>query len=148
MEKENVKPSLFTYRLLIETKGMSNEIIGMEQVLETMKETGEIEKADLVLNKASQQLNMKPLFATFMMILDHYAKNGDVHNAEKIFYKMRQTGYVSRYRQYDSLLQAYINAKVPIYGLKADNMFPSKMLAERLAQVDAFKKTAVSDLLD
>ncbi|KAL8197951.1 hypothetical protein R6Q57_017945 [Mikania cordata] len=308
MEKENVKPSLFTYRLLIETKGMSNDIIGMEQVLETMKgeglepdsrlqvvlarqyiyagmkekakgvlkemegnnlnenrracssllliyallgseddvkrvweacennprleesmraieafgklkkveeaeaifnqmltkwkklsakqytcmlkvyasnkmllkgkeivkqmsesgcrlgpltwdalvklyiETGEIEKADLILNKASQQLNMKPLFATFMMILDHYAKNGDVHNAEKIFYKMRQTGYVSRYRQYDSLLQAYINAKVPIYGfrerLKADNMFPSKMLAERLAQVDAFKKTAVSDLLD
>ncbi|KAD4586390.1 hypothetical protein E3N88_23991 [Mikania micrantha] len=259
MEKENVKPSLFTYRLLIETKGMSNDIIGMEQVLETMKgegleldsrlqvvlarqyiyagmkekakgvlkemeekgdegnenstqkqipeteqwqkqntkqytcmlkvyannkmllkgkeivkqmsesgcrlgsltwdalvklyiETGEIEKADSILNKASQQLNMKPLFATFMMILDHYAKNGDVHNAEKIFYKMRQTGYVSRYRQYDSLLQAYINAKVPIYGfrerLKADNMFPSKMLAERLAQVDAFKKTAVSDLLD
>ncbi|KAD1826800.1 hypothetical protein E3N88_42244 [Mikania micrantha] len=78
-------------------------------------ETGEIEKADSILNKASQQLNMKPL-------------------------------------QYDSLLQAYINAKVPIYGfrerLKADNMFPSKMLAERLAQVDAFKKTAVSDLLD
>ncbi|KAL8225393.1 hypothetical protein R6Q57_017950 [Mikania cordata] len=34
MEKENVKPSLFTYRLLIETKGMSNDIIGMEQVLE------------------------------------------------------------------------------------------------------------------
>ncbi|KAL8261573.1 hypothetical protein R6Q59_025622 [Mikania micrantha] len=40
MEKENVKPSLFTYRLLIETKGMSNDIIGMEQVLETMKGEG------------------------------------------------------------------------------------------------------------
>ncbi|KAI3760662.1 hypothetical protein L1987_51060 [Smallanthus sonchifolius] len=308
MEKEDVKPTLFTYRLLIETKGMSNDIIGMEQVLETMKaeglepdsrlqaalarqyvyagmkekanevlkemegsnlnenrgafssllqiyallgsvddvkrvwdacensprleecmnaieafgklkkveeaeavfdqmskkwkklsgkhytsmlkvyannkmllkgkeivkqmsengcrlgpltwdalvklyiEAGEIEKADSVLNKASQQLNMKPLFATYMLILDHYAKNGDVHNAEKIFHKMRQGGYVSRYRQYDSLLQAYINAKAPLYGfrerLKADNVFPSKTLADRLAQVDAFKKTAVSDLLD
>ncbi|XP_076923833.1 pentatricopeptide repeat-containing protein At1g80270, mitochondrial-like [Bidens hawaiensis] len=308
MEKEDVKPSLFTYRLLIETKGMSNDIIGMEQVLETLKaeglepdlrlqavlarqyvyagmkekakevlkqmegsnlsenrgafssllqiyaslgsvddvkrvweacenhprleecmnaieafgklkkveeaeavfdqmskkwnrlsakhytsmlkvyannkmlvkgkeivkqmsesgcrlgpltwdalvklyiESGEIEKADSVLNKASQQLNMKPLFATYMTILDQYAKKGDVHNAEKIFYKMRQVGYVSRYRQYDALLQAYINAKVPLYGfrerLKADNVFPGKVLAERLAQVDAFKKTVVSDLLD
>ncbi|KAK1412945.1 hypothetical protein QVD17_34573 [Tagetes erecta] len=308
MEKENVKPSLFTYRLLIETKGMSNDITGMEQVLETMKaeglepdlrlqavlarqyiyagmkekakeilkemegnnlnenrgawssllsiytllgseddvkrvwdacksnprveecinaieafgklkkveeaeavfdqmskkwkrlsskhytcmlkvyannkmlvkgkeivkqmsesgcrlgaltwdalvklyiESGEIEKADSVLNKASQQFQVKPLFATYMMILDHYAKKGDVHNAEKIFHKMRLAGYVSRYRQYDSLLQAYINAKVPTYGfrerLKADNVFPSKALAARMEQVDAFKKTAVSDLLD
>ncbi|KAL8261558.1 hypothetical protein R6Q59_025607 [Mikania micrantha] len=40
LEKENVKPSLFTYRLLIETKGTSNDIIGMEQVLETMKGKG------------------------------------------------------------------------------------------------------------
>ncbi|KAJ0521296.1 putative tetratricopeptide-like helical domain superfamily, pentacotripeptide-repeat region of PRORP [Helianthus annuus] len=115
-------------------------------------ESGEIEKADSILNKASQQLSMKPLFSTYMLILDEYAKKGDVHNAEKIFYKMRQVGYVSRYRQYDSLLQAYINAKAPLYGfrerLKADNVFPSKTLAERLAQVDAFKKTAVSDLLD
>ncbi|KAK9065725.1 hypothetical protein SSX86_015126 [Deinandra increscens subsp. villosa] len=308
MEKEDIKPSLFTYRLLIETKGMSNDIIGMEQVLETMKgegfepdlrlqvvlarqyiyggmkekakeilkeiegsnlsenrracasllpiyallgsaddvkrvweacqdnprlgdcvnaieafgklkkveeaeavfaqmtkrwkklsskqytsmlkvyannkmllkgkdivkqmsetgcrlgpltwdalvklyiEAGEIEKADSVLHKASQQLHMKPLFVTYMMILDHYARKGDVHNAEKIFHRMRHDGYVSRYRQYDSLLQAYIIAKVPVYGfrerLKADNVFPSKLLAERLAQVDAFKKTAVSDLLD
>ncbi|KAI7740824.1 hypothetical protein M8C21_020144 [Ambrosia artemisiifolia] len=115
-------------------------------------ESGEIEKADSILNKASKQLSMKPLFSTYMLLLDQYAKKGDVHNAEKIFYKMRQVGYVSRYRQYDSLLQAYINAKAPVYGfrerLRADNIFPSKTLAERLVLVDAFKKTAVSDLLD
>ncbi|KAI3507494.1 hypothetical protein L1887_22481 [Cichorium endivia] len=115
-------------------------------------ESGEIEKADSVLRKASEQIQGKPMFATYMMILDQYAKRGDVHNAEKIFYRMRQDGYVSRFRQYNSLLQAYINAKVPAYGfrerLKADNVFPSKSLAGQLAQVDAFKKTAVSDLLD
>ncbi|PWA71859.1 Pentatricopeptide repeat-containing protein [Artemisia annua] len=115
-------------------------------------ESGEIEKADLMLNNAAQQNKLKPLFSTYMMILDQYAKRGDINNAEKMFHRMRQDGYVSRFRQYTSLLQAYINAKAPAYGfrerLKADNVFPSKSLAAQLAQVDAFKKTAVSDLLD
>ncbi|XP_071716388.1 pentatricopeptide repeat-containing protein At1g80270, mitochondrial-like [Rutidosis leptorrhynchoides] len=115
-------------------------------------ESGEIEKADSILNKASQNINVKPLFVTYMMILDDYAKRGDVHNAEKIFNRMRKHGYISRFRQYNSLLLAYINAKVPAYGfrerLKADNVFPSKTLVGQLEQVDAFKKTAVSDLLD
>lgn len=115
-------------------------------------ESGEVEKADSVLNKASQLVKAKPLFNTYMMILDQYAKRGDVHNSERIFYRMRRDGYVSRYRQYDSLLQAYINAKVPAYGfrerLKADNIFPSKSLVAQLVQVDAFKKTPASDLLD
>jgi hypothetical protein len=37
MEKENVKPSLLTYGLLIDIKGASNDIVGMEQLFETMK---------------------------------------------------------------------------------------------------------------
>ena len=40
MEKENVKPSLLTYRLLIDIKGASNDIVGMEQLFETMKAEG------------------------------------------------------------------------------------------------------------
>ncbi|GKA13677.1 hypothetical protein Tco_0693323 [Tanacetum coccineum] len=32
--------------------------------------------------------------------------------------------------------------------LKADNVFPSESLAAQLAQVNAFKKTATSDVLD
>ncbi|KAL4558015.1 hypothetical protein LXL04_036211 [Taraxacum kok-saghyz] len=115
-------------------------------------ESGEIEKADSVLKKAKEKMQGKPMFASYMMILEEYAKRGDVHNAEKIFYRMREDGYVSRFRQYSALLQTYVNAKVPAYGfrerLKADNVFPSKSLVGQLAQVDAFKKTAVSDLLD
>lgn len=115
-------------------------------------DAGEIEKADSVLSKAAQQNQMKPLFRTYMSIMDHYSKRGDIHNTEKILHRMRQVGYTARFRQYQSLVQAYINAKVPAYGIrermKADNIFPNRDLAAQLVHVDAFRKTAVSDLLD
>ncbi|XP_065855878.1 pentatricopeptide repeat-containing protein At1g80270, mitochondrial-like [Euphorbia lathyris] len=115
-------------------------------------EAGEVEKADSMLQKAAQQNQMKPMFSSYMSIMDQYAKRGDIHNAEKIFHRMRQAGYVARQRQFQALVVTYINAKSPAYGIrdrmKADNIFPSKGLAGQLAQVDAFRKTAVSDLLD
>ncbi|KAK4727099.1 hypothetical protein R3W88_032016 [Solanum pinnatisectum] len=84
--------------------------------------------------------------------MDQYAKRGDIHDTEKMFHKMRQAGYVSRATQYQHLIQEYINAKAPCYGIadrmKADNIFPNKGLANMLAQVNAFKKNVVSDLLD
>ncbi|XP_038906081.1 pentatricopeptide repeat-containing protein At1g15480, mitochondrial-like [Benincasa hispida] len=115
-------------------------------------EVGEVEKADSFLVKAVQKNQAKPLFTSYMIIMDQYARKGDVHNAEKIFYRMRLSGYVARFNQYQTLIQAYVNAKAPAYGMKermkADNIFPNKALAGKLAQVDAFRKTAVSDLLD
>ncbi|XP_057947806.1 pentatricopeptide repeat-containing protein At1g80270, mitochondrial-like [Malania oleifera] len=115
-------------------------------------EAGEVEKADSVLQKAAHQNQLRPMFCSFMAIMDQYAKRGDVHNSEKIFHRMRQAGYVARARQFQALVQAYINAKAPAYGMrermKADNIFPNKTLASQLVLVDAFRKTAVSDLLD
>ncbi|XP_043693741.1 pentatricopeptide repeat-containing protein At1g80270, mitochondrial-like [Telopea speciosissima] len=115
-------------------------------------EAGEVEKADSILQKAVQQSSMKPLFNSYMVIMDQYAKRGDVHNAEKIFHRLKLAGYVGRLRQFQTLLQAYVNAKTPAYGfrdrMRADNVFPNKAVAAQLAQVDAFKKTAISDLLD
>ncbi|XP_010907599.1 pentatricopeptide repeat-containing protein At1g80270, mitochondrial [Elaeis guineensis] len=115
-------------------------------------EAGEVEKADSILQKAAQQNQIKPLYSSYIAILDQYSKRGDIHNAEKIFHRLRQIGYVGRMRQYQSLLQAYINAKTPAYGfrerMKADNMFPNKAVAAQLAAVDAFKKSQISDLLD
>ncbi|XP_038974531.1 pentatricopeptide repeat-containing protein At1g80270, mitochondrial-like [Phoenix dactylifera] len=115
-------------------------------------EAGEVEKADSILQKAAQQNQIKPLYSSYMAVLDQYSKRGDIHNAEKIFHRLRHIGYVGRMRQYQSLLQAYINAKTPAYGfrerMKADNMFPNKPVAAQLAAVDAFKKTQISDLLD
>ncbi|BAT96701.1 Pentatricopeptide repeat-containing protein [Vigna angularis] len=115
-------------------------------------QAGEVEKADSILLKAIHRYNVQPMFSTYMAVLWQYAKRGDVHNSEKIFHAMRNSGYTSRISQFEALIQAYINAKVPAYGIrermKADNIFPNKLVANRLVQVDAFKKNALSDLLD
>ncbi|CAL9777344.1 unnamed protein product [Musa acuminata subsp. burmannicoides] len=115
-------------------------------------EAGEVEKADSILQKAAQQNQNRLLLSSYMAVMDHYSNRGDVHNAEKIFHRLRQVGYIGRMRQYQSLLQAYVNAKTPAYGfrerMKADNMFPNKALAAQLAAIDAFKKTPFSELLD
>ncbi|KAH7667296.1 TPR-like protein [Dioscorea alata] len=116
-------------------------------------ESGEVEKAELILEKAAKQRSkIRPLYNSYMILLDRYAKEGDVHNAEKIFLRLRQIGYVGRMRQYQSLLQAYVNAKTPAYGfrerLKADNIMPNKAFAAQIASSDAFRKTQISELLD
>ncbi|KAI4341228.1 hypothetical protein MLD38_025977 [Melastoma candidum] len=115
-------------------------------------EAGEVEKADSILQKASQQNQRKPLFSSYMTLLEQYAKRGDVHNAEKTLHRLRQMGYTSRSRPYQSLIQAYIKGKVPAYGfrdrLRADGIVISKAMDGQLALIDPFKKSAVTDLLD
>lgn len=126
-----------------------------DAIVKLYVEAGEVEKADSILQKATQQSQanqVKPLFSSYIAILEQYSKRGDIHNSEKIFYRMKQAGYTSRIRQYQVLLQAYIKAKLPAYGirdrLKGDNIYPNRNLATLLAQVDGFRKTPVSDLLD
>ncbi|KAL0555075.1 hypothetical protein IC582_009008 [Cucumis melo] len=123
-----------------------------DAVVKLYAEAGEVEKADSFLVKAVQQYGMKPLFTSYMTLMDHYARRGDVHNAEKIFHRMRQSGFMARFGQFGTLIRAYVNAKTTAYGMRermmADKVFPNKALAEQLAQVDPFRKTAVSDLLD
>lgn len=114
-------------------------------------ESGEVEKAESILEKATRQNpNQQPLYSSYMALLDKYAERGDIHNAEKIFHRLRQRGYNSRIQQYKSLLQAYVNAKAPAYGFKermrADNMFPNEIMSLQLAQVDAFGKTKNTDI--
>lgn len=140
---------------LIKTMGDSGCTIGpttWDALVSLYVQAGEVEKADTVLQKALQQNKMKPMFTTFMTIMEQYAKRGDVHNAEKIFYRLRQANYISRISPFHALAQAYKNAKLPAYGIrermKADNLFPYKALADQLVQVDPFRKTPVSDLLD
>ncbi|CAM8955748.1 unnamed protein product [Rhodiola kirilowii] len=115
-------------------------------------EAGEVEKADAILQKAAEKTRLKPMYSSYMYIMEHYANKGDVHNTEKMFHRLRLAGYISRIKPFQALAQAYINSKTPAYGmrerLKADNLFPNKPLAAQLVQIDAFKKTAVSDLLD
>lgn len=113
---------------------------------------GEIEKADTILGKAIKKKMGKPLFSSFMTIMDKYADRGDVHNAEKLFQMMREAGYSSRIRQYQTLLNAYGKSKTPAYGfrdrMKADNLSLNRAMAGQLARMDAFKKSPVDDLLE
>ncbi|KAI3893015.1 hypothetical protein MKX03_000302 [Papaver bracteatum] len=118
-------------------------------------DAGEVESADSVLQKAIKQGDKRmepPLYKSFHVIMDQYSRRGDIHNTEKIFHQLRQSGYASKIWDYQSLLQAYIKAKVPAYGFRermtADKLIPNKFVAGQLAQVDPFKKTAISDLLD
>ncbi|KAL1203534.1 Pentatricopeptide repeat-containing protein [Cardamine amara subsp. amara] len=123
-----------------------------DAVIKLYVEAGEVEKADSSLSKATQSKQMKPLMSSFMYVMDEYVRRGDVHNTEKIFQRMRQAGYQSRFRTYQALIQVYVNAKAPAYGMKdrmkADNIFPNKGVATLLAKADPFKKTHLSDLLD
>ncbi|CAH2053616.1 unnamed protein product [Thlaspi arvense] len=113
---------------------------------------GEVGKAELILNKSTKDNKTRPLFISYMVILEEYAKRGDVHNAEKVFLRMKRASYAAQLMQYETLLMAYINAKAPAYGMsermKVDNVFPNRTLAAKLAQVDPFRKSPVSVLLD
>lgn len=115
-------------------------------------QAGEVENAYTVLQKAVQQSRFNPVVSTYMTILEHYAKKGDIHNSEKIFFKMKQAGYTSRPRVYQLLIEAYIKANLPAYGMrdrmKADNVFPNRTLGNMLDQVDGFRKHQISDLLE
>jgi pentatricopeptide repeat protein len=118
-------------------------------------DTGDVEKAASILHKAAQQNSVRPLFNTYMVVMEDYAKRGDIHNTEKLFLRMKQSGYTGRLKPFEILIQAYINAKAPVYGLrermKAENVFPNKAFAQQLAEADVFRKDKpkkVFDLLD
>lgn len=132
--------------------GMRIGPLTIDALVKLHVEAGEVEKADSILRKAAQQSQIKPLYCSYIVVLDHYARRGDIHNAEKIFQITRQSGYIGRIGMYQTLLKAYQAAKAPIYGfrerLKADNLFPNKAVAAQLAAMDAFKKTEISELLD
>ncbi|CDP09580.1 unnamed protein product [Coffea canephora] len=68
MEKEKVKPSLFTYKQLIDVKGQSNDITGMENIVETMKDDG-----------------LEPDFTIKDLLAKHYISSGLKEKAENLW---------------------------------------------------------------
>lgn len=123
-----------------------------DAIVKLYVQSGEVEKADSVLHKAVQQSRLKPLYSSYMTIMEKYSEKGDIHSAEKIFDRVRQAGYSGKRLLYQRLLHAYLKAKTPAYGirerLKADNVFPDRTMAHLLSQVDWFKKSMVSELLE
>ncbi|XP_058078422.1 pentatricopeptide repeat-containing protein At1g80270, mitochondrial-like [Magnolia sinica] len=121
-------------------------------IVKLYADCGEVEKADSILQKVAQQTVAKPMYGSYITLLDKYAEKGDIHNAEKIFHRLRQHGYVGRIQPYQFLLQAYINAKTPVYGfrerIKADGIVPNKTVAAQLAKIDPFMKSPNLNFLD
>nr|POF19704.1 pentatricopeptide repeat-containing protein, mitochondrial [Quercus suber] len=105
---------------------------------------GDVDKADSILHKAVQKNKVRPLFNTYKVVMEEYANRGDIHNTEKLFHRMKQSGYNGRLKPHEILIRAYINAKAPVYGfrerMRAENIFPNKAFAQRLAQADPFRK--------
>lgn len=137
-------------------KKMSIELHSMDPftwdaIVKLYLSNGEVEKADFVLHKMMEKSSKKPLYGTYMALLQKYGDRGDIHNAEKIFENLRKNGYSGRIFMYQSLLDAYVNAKIPAYGfrdrMKVDNMFPNNFLARQLAIIESFKKSHSSDPL-
>jgi pentatricopeptide repeat protein len=136
-------------------QGIRLGVVALGLLVRLYVEEGDVEKADSVLQnwvKKNEKLQIKPMYSSYMNLLEAYAKNGDYHNAEKMFYLMRQIGYFGRLRMYELVLNAYIKAEVPAYGfrdrLRADSIFPGQTLTEKLLAVDPFKRAPVSEVLE
>ncbi|KAL8460058.1 hypothetical protein ACS0TY_031042 [Phlomoides rotata] len=113
---------------------------------------GEVEKAEYILKMAVQRRRGRPIATSYLTILDHYAKIGDVRNSEEVFLEMRRVGFPARSRSYRSLLYAYVNAETPAYGfaerLRGDNVVPTKEIGLLLAQLDSFRKPTVPEVAE
>ncbi|KAL8167811.1 hypothetical protein V2J09_009310 [Rumex salicifolius] len=138
----------------MEESGCQIGPLTLDALVKLYLELGEVEKADAILEKARLQLNnlVRPMLSTYMSIMEEYAKRGDVHNSEKMFARLKQVGYSCRLSPFRTLLQAYITSRTTPYGfkerMKAENIFPNRTVMCQLSEVDPFKQTAVSDLLD
>lgn len=46
--------------------------------------TGDVEKADSILQKAAQLKRKRPFYTTYIIVMEEYAKRGDIHNTENV----------------------------------------------------------------
>ncbi|KAJ6912125.1 pentatricopeptide repeat-containing protein [Populus alba x Populus x berolinensis] len=113
MEKENVKPSLFTYKILIDTKGQSNDMTGMDQIVETMKAEG-----------------IEPDIRTQAIMARHYVSGGLKEKAEAILKEM-EGGNLEEHRWACRFM-------LPLYGAlgKADEVSRVWKFCEKSPRLD------------
>ncbi|CAL5076401.1 unnamed protein product [Urochloa decumbens] len=122
MEMENIKYSRFTYRLLIDLKGQSNDILGMESVLNMMKDNG-----------------LEPDFATQTMVAKFYISGGLTEKAEEVIRAMEV--YVNASRDATrSLLGLYAILGRPDDVERIWNSYTTPKLEDFLAAIEAWSK--------
>ncbi|GAB4851758.1 hypothetical protein Ancab_031160 [Ancistrocladus abbreviatus] len=94
MEKENIKPSAFTYRILIDAKGQSNDLDGMAQIVETMKTEG-----------------VEPDLPTRAILARHYAAGGLKGKAEAVLKEIEGTDLKLKHGVCHLLLPLYADLR-------------------------------------
>ncbi|KAF8731864.1 hypothetical protein HU200_015808 [Digitaria exilis] len=122
MEQENIKFSRFTYKLLIDLKGRSNDMLGMEQVLNVMKDNG-----------------LEPDFATQNMVAKFYISGGLTEKAEEVIRAMEV--HASYHREATrSLLGLYAILGRPDDVKRIWNSYTEPKLDDFLAAIEAWGK--------
>jgi pentatricopeptide repeat protein len=122
MEKENIKFSRFTYKLLIDLKGRSNDPLGMESVLNIMKDNG-----------------LEPDFATQTMVAKFYISGGLMEKAEEVIRAMEVSVKDSRDAT-RSLLDLYAILGRPDDVERIWNSYTNPKLEDFLAAIEAWSK--------
>jgi pentatricopeptide repeat protein len=130
--------------------GCPSDPITWDAVVSIYVNSGEVKKADsFLLNVTEKNPGRSPLFCSYIKLLKAYAEKWDFHNAEKIFDRLKKVRYQGRSWRppYGFLLEAYVNAGVPAYGLRermrADRVYPSKSMMKQLNHLENLQKPGV-----
>jgi pentatricopeptide repeat protein len=124
-----VQPNVFTYTTVIDACCAKLDMIKAEQVFETMKSKGivptiytlnsfvkgynRLDRMDKMSEKVREMktYHIKPDNTTWNIMIDFYAKKGDIFTCLKIFNTMRLQGYVADRLTYNTLVIACIARK-------------------------------------
>uniref|UniRef100_A0ACD5TD62 Uncharacterized protein n=1 Tax=Avena sativa TaxID=4498 RepID=A0ACD5TD62_AVESA len=122
-----------------------------EVLIKLYVNSGEVGKAEsFLLNVAEENPDRTPTYGSYIYLLRAYAEKGDIHNAEKIFDRLKKVGYPGKKPPYPVLLEAYVNAKVRPHGfrerMRADDVHPVKIVIEHLKFLDQLPKGGVPEL--
>ncbi|GLJ37060.1 hypothetical protein SUGI_0750920 [Cryptomeria japonica] len=154
MEGENLKPDIFTYNHLIYTKGVVGDIVGMEQILETIKaediqidnqtratlarsyiRAGYLEKAEALIKELEDNATAKGESYGLKILLDLYADIGKASDVERVW---------NAINSFPKISHSYYVAAISAWGKldeieKAESMF-EKMLNSgiKLASPNAY----------
>lgn len=123
MEKENIKPSPFTYKLLIDLKGRSNDMPGIEVVLNEMKVSG-----------------FEPGFATRTMVAKFYIYGGLTEKAEAVMKEMEMEYNKDKRHAIRSLLHLYAALSKPDDVARIWKLCTEPKLEDFLAAIKAWGK--------
>uniref|UniRef100_A0A2P2PIB0 Uncharacterized protein MANES_04G156100 n=1 Tax=Rhizophora mucronata TaxID=61149 RepID=A0A2P2PIB0_RHIMU len=124
METKNIKPSLLTYKLLIDVKGQSNDILRMEQLIEKMK-------TDAV----------EPDIHLLALIAKHYLSMGSIGKAETFIKEMEERKWedISDARRTLLLFYASLGKVDGVYKIWKDCESDLKM-KDCIAAIEAWGK--------